>query len=393
MFSLMFIITSILCFTACSKDDDKNFINNGTGQEEEYIYDIEIINGPSMNVKIGDSDTLKINYEPAYLAKPMCKWVSSDWTIVSIDRYSGKYRAVSEGKCTITVTTSITTNSGTIELTDECEINVSHIDVEKIEFDVNEKEIEVGEEFTLTTLFTPENSTNKHIEWSSSDSTIATVNKGTIKGIKEGECVITATTLNYKVAECILIVKPASVQSIELNTTEVKLEVGGKEKINFNIFPSYAKVTDIEWSVENENIASISDDGIITCKNIGKTKAKITINKKHTAECTIIGCDIDEFVEIAFMGYSGMFINGYITGNISFSLVNNSSHRIVAEKLEIVSSNNGYVKYSESLNNKAIEPNSKINYTAQVNSIYKPIFKLHFTYNNKTYIIEKQLNY
>lgn len=393
----LYIIIGLLSFTffSCSKDDDDNFINNGTGvpNNKEYIKSIEIAEGPIINVIDKQTDTLRIIHKPGYLDKPTCFWTSSDWTVVSIDRYSGVFRAMSVGECTITATTKITIGTKVEELTAECVINVQSIEVENIEFDIHEKEIELFEEFVLTPTITPNDASDKSIVWSSSDSTIATVNKkGLVKGNKIGVCHIYATTQNNKVAECKVIVKPASVKSIELEATEIKIGVGGEKKINFTITPTYAEIRNLKWEIDNETIASISDSGIVTCKSIGKTKARVIVNEKLSAECSIIGCDIDEFVEIIFKGLSGVNINGNITGEIYFSLANNSSKRIIAEKVEILHGNTRNVKYSDNLNETIIEPKSQISYNARVDNIYKPIFKLTFTYNDKTYTIENQFH-
>lgn len=60
----------------------------------------------------------------------------------------------------------------------------------------------VGETHQLEAYVSPITATDKGITWSSSDTSVATVNNGTITGIGEGTAIITAKTSNNKTAKC-----------------------------------------------------------------------------------------------------------------------------------------------------------------------------------------------
>ena len=53
--------------------------------------------------------------------------------------------------------------------------------------------LEVGKTMTLTATVTPENAANKALNWASSDTSVATVNNGTVTAVKAGTATITAT--------------------------------------------------------------------------------------------------------------------------------------------------------------------------------------------------------
>ena len=55
-------------------------------------------------------------------------------------------------------------------------------------------EVKVGETITLTAEVLPADATNKTVTWTSSDTTVATVDssKGVVTGVKEGKVTITA---------------------------------------------------------------------------------------------------------------------------------------------------------------------------------------------------------
>lgn len=64
-----------------------------------------------------------------------------------------------------------------------------------VSLDVTSKTLAVGESFALKATVKPANADNKKVSWSSSDATIASVDKdGNVKALKAGTCKITATT-------------------------------------------------------------------------------------------------------------------------------------------------------------------------------------------------------
>lgn len=65
--------------------------------------------------------------------------------------------------------------------------------------------IKVGEEVTLSYKISPENVTNKNVEWLSSDSSIAIVNNGVVKGLKAGTVAISVKNGDM-IATCSVIV-------------------------------------------------------------------------------------------------------------------------------------------------------------------------------------------
>lgn len=68
--------------------------------------------------------------------------------------------------------------------------------VEKVEITststTNEVEVEVEKTITFTAKVSPETATDKTVTWTSSDTTVATVDGGVVKGVKEGKVTITA---------------------------------------------------------------------------------------------------------------------------------------------------------------------------------------------------------
>lgn len=72
--------------------------------------------------------------------------------------------------------------------------------------------LKVGETKALTAAVKPSNATNKNVTWTSSDTAVAAVNNGTVKAVKEGTAVITATAADGsgKSASCTVTVTAAT---------------------------------------------------------------------------------------------------------------------------------------------------------------------------------------
>lgn len=121
--------------------------------------------------------------------------------IVSVDEY-GNLSFLAEGYATITATATATDGAGNEEeFVQTCRIYVKVIALESITFADDSKDLTIneGQEKTLTVLYTPEDTTDKDLTWTSSDTAIATIVPGengtaVVKGIKAGTVTIKAVS-------------------------------------------------------------------------------------------------------------------------------------------------------------------------------------------------------
>ncbi len=93
------------------------------------------------------------------------------------------------------------------------------ISIEKVVIDKSNIELFEGDTISLSASVLPTNTTmDKRITWSSSNISVATVNNGVVKAIKEGEVIITARSING----CVASVKVVTKKQIK-NITEQEL--------------------------------------------------------------------------------------------------------------------------------------------------------------------------
>ncbi|MDE6792687.1 MAG: Ig-like domain-containing protein, partial [Muribaculaceae bacterium] len=143
----------------------------------------------------GESLILSIITEPSDADYQEITWTTSDGSVAEVKPTINGQAIVTGlkgGKVTITAEAGSKEEgcyaSATLDL-------VVIQPVESLFIDPTSKESEEGETFQITATVLPEDATDKTLEWSSSDETVATVDQtGLVSVLKEGECVITAKT-------------------------------------------------------------------------------------------------------------------------------------------------------------------------------------------------------
>ncbi|WP_459481246.1 Ig-like domain-containing protein [Clostridium saccharoperbutylacetonicum] len=150
----------------------------------------------TMNLNVGDLQQLTATTTPA---GGQVTWTSSDTSIASVDS-TGKVTGVKEGSCTITATAA----DG---LTATCVVTVTK-ENKSISLNKSATNLTIDDSETLIATTTP---AGISVKWSSSDTSIATVDSnGKVTAIGAGTATITATTLDGSnlSASCIVTVVP-----------------------------------------------------------------------------------------------------------------------------------------------------------------------------------------
>lgn len=131
-------------------------------------------------------------------------------------------------------------------------------------------DIEVGQSATITAKVLPE-SLGMGVTWSVIDEEYASVENGTITGKALGVTYVVATSSDgYQKAACLVSVNPPINYSVSIKDEMGQLlnafygYPGMVEKLQ--VEPSDEKIHTYTWSVEDEAVASISEDGTLTLK-------------------------------------------------------------------------------------------------------------------------------
>lgn len=148
-------------------------------------------------VSVGNSANISVSYTPdnANSGKEVT-WTSSNTLVASVN--NGNVTGISAGTSTITAKTK----SG---LTASCLVTVKNVLVESVSLSETEVELTLNGTKQLTATISPSNATNKEVTWSSSNSTVASVNANGVitAGSTTGTAVITVATKDgNKTATC-----------------------------------------------------------------------------------------------------------------------------------------------------------------------------------------------
>lgn len=232
----------------------------------------------------GDTYTLTANITPENASDKTLTWVSSDITKATVNS-EGLVTAISEGEAVIYVSTS----NG---LTAECVVTVKARIVEPTGISLSQTELLMREGYTsdLIAIVHPDNATDKTVVWTTSNSEIATVdNNGIVTAIKQGKCVITASTLNGHSATCEVTVVPVivAVEGITLNKYELDMEINEIFTLIATITPENATDQNVTWISSDANIASVSEYGTVTALSAGKAIIYASTSNGLTAECVV----------------------------------------------------------------------------------------------------------
>ena len=140
---------------------------------------------------------------------------------------------------------------------------------------------DIGASVQLTSTILPTDADNQKVIWKSSDTKVATVKDGKVTCTGYGTAIITATSEEGGyIATCNVtatkrIVLPSS---ITLNRNEATIKVGETTTLKANVLPVDADDKTIVWSSENSDIASVTNDGVVTGHKAGTTKIIVTTN-------------------------------------------------------------------------------------------------------------------
>nr|WP_086331123.1 Ig-like domain-containing protein [Enterococcus sp. 4G2_DIV0659]OTO07980.1 hypothetical protein A5880_002250 [Enterococcus sp. 4G2_DIV0659] len=181
------------------------------------------------------------------------------------------------------------------------QIQKEYVPIEKIEIQQQDIILEQGDSIDLKVTVTPENATYKEIEWSEEKESAWWLPEhyvdpyGKLTGHRTGLGtvnlkVIAKSVDGGKIATSQVKVVQKKVTGISLTPEKVTLDIGDTQKLNYTIQPSNASNLAVSWSSTNNQVVSITNDGVMTGKAAGTAKIIVTTsdgNKTASSEITV----------------------------------------------------------------------------------------------------------
>lgn len=228
---------------------------------------------------VGDKQLLSATILPTTVTDQTLTYESSNEKVATINEM-GRITAVSVG------TAKIKVKNGTIENSFQLTVKKTNdILVTDIEIGNYEDEMEVDKTQTISATVKPSNATDTTLEYSSSDTSIATVlSSGEVKGISPGTVVITVKAGD--ITKDIQLKVKAATAKIEVNNNYVVLKPEGEFQLKASVQPSDASQS-LTYKSADSKIATVSTSGNITAKSIGTTSILVS-NGDLSAAVTVI---------------------------------------------------------------------------------------------------------
>lgn len=245
------------------------------------------LNTTSAELYVGEIVQLSATVSPDNATNKAVVWTSSNTEVATVSD-AGLVTAIALGNATITATAA----DGS-DVTATCAIVVSPVYAKDIVLNQNTFSGHEGEQVQLVATVLPENTTNKGVTWASSNTAVATVSETGLVTINAlGEAVITATTVDGSnlTATCDVLGIGVLVDYVGLNVTSATLHVGETLQLEAMILPEDATIKDVIWTSNNTDVATVSEDGLVTAIALGTVDIMATAadGSRVAASCAII---------------------------------------------------------------------------------------------------------
>lgn len=177
------------------------------------------------------------------------------------------------------------------------------VKIQGLRLNYEETTLKVGETISLIPEISPDNASNRQIEWKTSDGNVAVVDNGLVSACNAGIAVITASATDGTgiSAKCVITVEEKSF-SVEISKTELSLNAGECYQLFAFQNPLYTEIAQMNWSSSNPIVAEVDELGNVTAKFKGTARISVVMRSKAGADSSSY-CDVtvngDAYIPVA----------------------------------------------------------------------------------------------
>ena len=239
-------------------------------------------------------------------------WTSDNESVAIVDG-DGLVTAVGIGEANITATA--VDGSG---VTATCKVTVTPKLVTSVILDESELTIEKNFTEQLTATVAPDDADNLGLTWTSDNEEVAIVDEnGLVTAVSAGEANITATAVDGSgvTATCKVTVTPKLVTSVILDESELTIEKNFTEQLTATVAPDDADNLSLTWTSDNEEVATVDENGLVTAVGEGTATITATANDGSgvSASCVVTVTFIDGIADVETSKVTVLAANGRIT--------------------------------------------------------------------------------
>lgn len=186
----------------------------------------------SLSLKVGETESMYAQIAPLTADDKTLNWYSRDEEVANVDEL-GNVNAIKAGEAWI-----VAVSNDNVEAKDSCKVTVLQ-PVNGITLNLNTYQMNgIGESFSLEAIVSPNDASNKEVNWKSSNESVCIVSNGTVVAVGEGTCVIIATSVDGGfIATCTVVVSnDTSIQDIySINGDSYQLfDIQGRKQNTFH---------------------------------------------------------------------------------------------------------------------------------------------------------------
>ena len=239
------------------------------------------LNKSSLTLTEQETFQLSASVSPDNATDKTVTWSSSNTAVATVSD-NGLVTAVKEGSATITAKAG--------DKTATCTVTISKTVVAVTSVTLNKTSLSLMEQDTyqLVATVTPADATDKTVTWTSSNSSVATVDgNGVVKGVAVGSATITAKA-GSKTATCAVTITQMiiPVTSITLDYAFYELARGQVFTLTATVLPDNATNRTVTWSSSNKAVATVDKNGNVTAVKAGTTTITATVGNL-SASCVV----------------------------------------------------------------------------------------------------------
>lgn len=219
------------------------------------------LNKNSLTLDVGGNYKLVASIKPNNATDKNVTWASSNSKVVTVK--NGEVKAVGAGSAVITASAggkSVKCNVTVNKVKDDT------VAVTSITLNKNSLTLDVGGSATLVATVNPENATDKKVTWTSSNTSVVTVNNGEVKAVGAGSAVITVSvggksvqcnvTVNKKITYSYQWVK---IESSSVGQYYLYIVSSEGEKVNGVVKVNYTNGKSNEQNVSTSGLTLVKD--------------------------------------------------------------------------------------------------------------------------------------
>ena len=166
----------------------------------------------------------------------------------------------------------------------------------------------------LTATVSPTNASDENVIWSSSNTSVASVDiNGLITGVAAGNATITATTRDgSKIATSVITVIPISVTGVSINPSQSAINVNGTQQLTAVVSPATSTNKIVSWISSNTSVAAVNSSGLVT--GVAAGNATITVTTQDGGKTATSAITVSSGGGTGLYAYEGF---NYSAGNLS----------------------------------------------------------------------------